>query len=206
MAVPVVANVGYQYCTGAVDIYYAFNTGLGYANSSPSPGSALYLGTCEQYPLVQGLKHWVPTFNDIGGPVPFDKQFFGEFKVLVLDLNKFKEVNLGPLIASFSQETRGARGLYKNETALYSKSFTLWLKFDNFGSPASIADLPPGECYFNCAIPEDGYDPIGTRNRKTKIIVEADPAYQVGGNLGSSRGFNTYSSAAALFAALPLAA
>lgn len=201
----------YQYCTGAVVIYAAPNFGKLYNYVLPSPGAALLLGTCEQYPLVEGDQQWSPTWNDIAGDRPFDKQYFGDAKVLVLDINKMVQENIDSLI-DVGVESNYSRGQYKNlqsPTLTVPGSFTVWLLFTNYGSPAAVPGLPPGEIYFNCNISRTGYDPIGTRSRKTRLVVESDPSYAVNAaSLGIStyNGFITYSNDPVFFSGLPVAA
>lgn len=200
-------TIAYQYCTGPVWIYVAINSQTGYVMSPPSPSAAVLLGTCEQYPLVRGVQHWEPTYNDIAGPVPFDKQYFGDSKVLVMDINKMVQVNITEIIGTGATEDAISRGLYKNLTANLSATFTVWLVFSNYGVPGMPAGLPPGEVYFNCNMSESGYDPIGTRSRKTRIVVEADPAYCATQAIDEGpRGFITYSLDPVWFVGLPRAA
>ncbi len=195
--------VAYQYCTGPVHIFVAPNANGLYIFTAPSPGNALYLGTCEQYPMVDGDQQWEPTYNDIAGARPFDKQYFGDSKVLALDVNKMVQTTVDSLI-NHGVETSIVRGLYKNLT---NESFTTWLQFQNYGTVAAVPGLPPGEIYFNCAIARSGYNPIGTRSRKTSFVIEADPAYTVNNALGNGgSGFVTYSIAPAFFSGLPAAA
>lgn len=204
MSVPAVPGVGYQYCTGEVNVYAVPNASLGYFFVAPTPASALYLGTCEQYPIPSGQQFWEATYNDRGGPVPFDKQYFGEAKTIVMDLDKFSQSNL-EVFTNFGIENGSVRGLFKNLNGL---SFSLWLQFSLYGNPASISDLPPGEVYFNCTVAELTYDPIGTKKRKSHLTVEADPLYYVNSIVYGipGPGFLTYSTDTSLFAGLPAAA
>ncbi len=195
--------VAYQYCTGAVHVFVQPNSGSLYQFSGAVPASAAYLGTCEQYPLVDGDQMWEPTFNDIAGPRPFDKQYFGDSKVLVLDINKMVQSTMDFLI-NHGAETSIARGLYKNLTADVTGTFTTWLAFANYGTIAAVPGLPPGEIYFNCSVPKSGYDPIGTRSRKTRVVIEADPAYSINNLVGQgTNGFITYSIDPVFFTGLP---
>lgn len=197
------AQIGYEYCTGPVHIFAAPSASELFELEFPSPSSALYLGTCEQYPLVQGIQQWEPVFNDIAGAKPFDKQYFGESKVLICDLNKMVQTNINAVINS-GQESPTSRGLYKNQSG---ESFVVWLQFGYFGTAVAIPDLPPGEVYFNCNIAETGYDPIGTRNRKTRLIIEDDPAYAVNNSsIATAKGFGTYSIDPTFFVGLPAVA
>lgn len=199
--------VGYEYCTGPVHIFAAPSVSELFVLAFPSPSSALYLGTCEQYPLVQGIQQWEPVYNDIAGARPFDKQYFGESKVLICDLNKMIQTNINEILRGdgvIGQEGPLARGLYKNQSG---ESFVVWLKFSYFGTAVAIPDLPPGEVYFNCNIAETGYDPIGTRNRKTRLIIEDDPAYAVNSSpIATAKGFGTYSIDPTYFVGLPAVA
>ena len=196
----------YQYCTGPVFVYAAPTPNLGYVLTPPTPSTALYLGTCEQYPLVQGLQQWEPTYNDIAGLRPFDKQYFGTGKILVLDLNKFIQSNIDVICeggVGTTFEVYWSRGNYKN---LNGYAYTFWLSFGNFGSPVAIADMPAGEVYFNCNIQSVDYDPIGTRSRKTRLVVEAEPAYATNVSaISTVRGFGNYSLDSAFFSGLPTA-
>ncbi len=193
------AQIAYQYCTGPVNCFAQVNPSDGtpsYAMPTISNGSALYLGTCEQYPLVQGVQEWSPTYNDRRGPMKFDTQYFGESKVLIMDLNKMVQANLDAIL-NFGSLDQALVGAFKR---MNGQSFVVWLQFTNFGQPIAPADMPAGECYFFCNVSESAYDPIGTRARKTRIIVEADMMYTVGAN-GSV--FQGYSTDAGFFGGLP---
>ncbi len=194
-------QTAYQYCTGAVNCFAGLNSTSSGQVSYPTPGSPLatpfYLGTCEQYPLVQGLQHWTPTYNDRGGDVPFDKQYFGDSKVLIMDLNKFIQSNIDSLL-NFGSVSQAFKGVFK---WMNGQSFTVWLQFTNFGQPIAPADMPAGEVYFNCSITESAYDPIGTRARKTRLIVEADLGYDA-----ANQQFSAYATDTGFFSGLPAVA
>jgi hypothetical protein len=189
----------YQSCTGPVNLFWAPNGSSNFAQPSLSAGSALYLGTCAQYPLVQGVKNWSPTYNDRGGPVPFDQQYFGDTKTIIADLQKMVQANVSALIDQgvVDQTDMGA---FKWQSGI---AFTLWLQFEYYGTAAATPGLPPGEVYFNCSIPETGYDPLGTRNQVTRIIVNADRGYVV---VGNDKQFWSYSTDAGYFSGLPAVA
>lgn len=194
------AQIAYQYCTGKVDCFFQLNAWKAYNFVEPVAGSdTAYLGTCEQYPLVQGLNRWNPVYNDVGGPLsPFDKEFQGLGKIIALDLNKFIQTNINTLLGGGEGiEDYLSRGTLLQANGL---SFTLWLRFAYYGTANDISggQLPPGEVYFCCSIPENGYDPIGTRTRKTRLVIEADPAYNV-----NDGGFWTYSTLPKYFTGLP---
>lgn len=132
------------------------------------------LGTCERSPYVEGHQWWHPTFNDLAGPlVPFDKQYMGETKLIVLDLNYFDHTVLNA-ITIFGIDFFTARGRYLNQNG---ERFQLGLQFSYFGTINATPGLPAGESYPGCNLLTAYYDPLGTATRKVRLIIESNPIF-----------------------------
>lgn len=192
-------SVAYQYCTGRVDVYVGppFNAGRSKEKllspgeitaakasvknkSNPYPGippqasAASYLGTCEQYPIVQGGQNWNPWFADITGNMePADYEYMNEYKIVSLDMNKFVQSVMTSVVGgSQAQIAPSAIGLLQQANISY---FGLWLLFGNFGTAAAMPGLPPGEFYPCCRVVNNGYGPMGTRTRNTHLVIRTTP-------------------------------
>src|ERR1700683_4880265 len=97
-------GTAWQYCTGPVNVFFGIitnpNFGLGYNSNvlSPVVTSPLYIGTCEQYPIVNGGVNWNPIFaDDTGNMEPLDYEFQNQWKIIILELNKLVQVNVDQL-------------------------------------------------------------------------------------------------------------
>lgn len=194
-------SVAYQYCTGRVDVYVgppaqvrsmstkevslwpsaeADRPKTVKSKSNPYPGippqasAALYLGTCEQYPIVQGGQNWNPWFaDDTGNMEPAEMEYMSEYKIMSLDMNKFVQSSMTAVIGgSQAQVNPASIGLLLQANKAY---FGLWLLFGNFGKAAAVPGLPPGEFYPCCRVVNNGYGPMGTRTRNTHLVVRTTP-------------------------------
>ncbi len=170
----------------------------GYQNPATVIPSAYYIGTCEQYPLVEQTVNWNPVYNDIAGPMmPIDKEFQGQGKLIVLDLTRFNETNIDLLDMD---DADGGEGVNSRGKLLLANGqwSTLWIKFEFFGTINQVApDLPPGEMYYATSLLGKYYDRLGTQVRKTRLVVEAMPVYYA-----AQKRFITYSRSPAFFSGL----
>ena len=175
--------IAYQYCTGRVDVYYApsIPVSTGYPSFALPGTIPLYVGTCEQYPAVQGGQNWNPFFADQTGCMePAEWEYQGDWKVLALDLNKFSQYVLSGLVDNGRTVSIGGLG-YDSDSGIgqlmqgNGKYFCMWLRFGNFGSPVAVPDMPPGEFYPCCRLVSHQYSPMGTVSRTTQIVVRTKP-------------------------------
>lgn len=184
----------YQYATGAVHVYAASCVsplGTGSSNYAGlagvrSPRDASYVGTCEQYPVVDGGQNWNPWFADQGGNTePTDWEYQNEWKVIALDLNKFSQDSVSILLTALEQVSlRGSTakmsvGKLLQGNRLFS---SLWLSFGNYGTPAAIPDLPAGEFYPCCRLVSSRYSPLGTRSRTIPLLLRTCPLLNIADN------------------------
>lgn len=198
--------VAYQYCTGRVDTYVSTDLATAIrAASVPYPGeitlstsivsSALYLGTCEQYPRVNGGQNWNPWFADqTGNMEPADWEYQNEWKIIALDLNKFVQETLDA-ITDFGVTSNLTIGQLLQA---HGDFFSLWLRFANFGTGIAPPDMPPGEFYPCCRLVEGSYGVLGTRNRTSPVVVRTCPLLTL-----SNNSTLTYSTDPEWFAMLP---
>jgi hypothetical protein len=140
-----------------------------------------YLGTCEVAPQIEVTPRFEEVHNDIGGIVPFDKQYGGEEAFIGLDLNRYNEGVYAALAARPNSLVAGAvRGL---NSALdvgtlmltEGKNVVLWIVFPFFAKPAMRAGGMPAGYRFpgSILLGPDKLDGLGTRSRKTHLFFEA---------------------------------
>lgn len=170
--------IAYQYCTGRVDVYVGPSVGSPYDGVVTPPNLAVYLGTCEQYPMVQGGQNWNPWFADATGNMePADWEFEGEYRVIAMDLNKMVQGAVD-VISNFGYASSMDIGQLLVGGKQY---FALWLRFSNYFDmgAARPTGLPPGEFYPCCRLLTNAYGPLGTRTRTTQLVVRTSPLLKV---------------------------
>lgn len=191
--------VAYQQFTGPVDAYvlpapqattpYTIPPDSAFQSAA---SQALYLGTCEQYPAVRGGQNWNPWFADqTGNMEPAEWEYQNEWKVIGLDLNKFRQSAVNAIKGTGSTG-RNTIGKLLQGNLLY---FYLWLRFQNFTAHPDLAalwNLPPGEFYPCCRILENNWPQVGTKNRTTQLMIRTSPLLDITtpspGSTGNNRG------------------
>ena len=150
-----------------------------------SPGQALYLGTCEEAPVIEVTPEYRPVRNDIGGETPFDLSFQGESAVTQGDFNRLNRSAYNGLAArprslqAGSTPGLNAPGDVGSLVLTEGDGISLFLLFA-FGAngaspkPAYIANgLPPGYRFPVSVLFGPDRITTGTRPQKYSLLFRS---------------------------------
>jgi hypothetical protein len=170
------------YASGPVDCW----TGVG------AGGAPLFLGHGERAPRIQVHRQYKPVHTDLGGEVPHDKGFGGEWGVVSIVLDRYNESTLRIIedVATVGTPGAAVRGL-NNPGEIGSLMLTegltypLWLRFPFSAKPAysggSGGPMPAGYRFLAAHLgsPDDLFD-LGPPNaRKVGLVFECMRAFDV---------------------------
>lgn len=203
-----IVNNAFVYCTGPVEVFVRFPSGLynaiSWSDPTASSSGIVYLGTCEQNPETDDQPQFKPVFTAQGGDmVPFDQIQMGTILSVNLDLARFNQEVLSAVQNAARKTSRGNEFIGERGKLLLAQNgaFEMWL-YNSFYPQAILAgnalypDMSPGMYIPACKVQRVYKSRDGVSQSKAMVSVQAQPIWRA-----TTRSFFTYSENPDLFVA-----
>ncbi len=178
------AATGTQPWTTGPALVYANGMGL-------SNGSAFFVGTCREKPIIDVDFEYEPVRNDLAGAKPADMMYLGRSAQVTCDLTEFNypvvqalcsPPNFSLAIAALTVPTVGQAGQFGWDnpgdlgTLMITEqnAFVLYVVFPYFASHPAMAGMVPGYRFLAAMTNKESIVGAGTETHTKRLIFDCE--------------------------------
>lgn len=170
------------WCTGPAHIFLSFTEQVeSECALGTLPGNLEYLGTAEVAPEITIIPVHKPVYNDLGGEVPFDQSFQGEYATISALLTRWNESVYQHLAARprYIAGLAGTNALGDTGTLALTEGKYIGVSvFFPYTLKLAYTGMPGGYAFTSCvAIGPDKFARIGTQSRATLVNFLGIPIF-----------------------------